>query len=92
MVESYRNLEGHICHRTLLQVGFLPGVSMERLNKVLAHLNVRNQQQRPSFEESDPVARQLVEELWQRMVEEKRIDLKWAEKAARMIDTQDHEA
>ncbi|MEO8149752.1 MAG: hypothetical protein ABI723_19085 [Bacteroidia bacterium] len=27
LVESYRNIEGRVCHRTLLNVGFLEQVS-----------------------------------------------------------------
>ena len=86
LVESYRNVEGRICHRTLLNVGFLPDISVEQLNKVHAHLNSMYQKKQTLFEESDEVVRQLVSELWQRLVSEKRIDADWAQKAARMID------
>lgn len=86
LVESYRNMEGRVCHRTLLQVGFLPGVSPEQLNKVQEHLNNRYQKQGELFEETDPVVKGLTEDLWGRLMSEKRIDTERAEKAARMVN------
>ncbi|MGH2644186.1 MAG: hypothetical protein ACRDE2_09570 [Chitinophagaceae bacterium] len=86
LVESYRNMGGRICHRTLLHIGFLPEITPEQLNKVQAHLNNRYQKQGELFEENDPVVKQLTEDLWQRLIREKRIDRSKAEKAARMVD------
>ena len=36
LVESYRNSDGRVCHRTMLNVGFLEadGVSTEQMNKI----------------------------------------------------------
>ena len=85
-MESYRNTEGRVCHRTLLHVGFLPDVNTEQLNKVQSYLNDIYQKDQTLFEETDGVVKQLVETLWQRMVSEQRIDVNRAEKAARMID------
>jgi hypothetical protein len=39
LVESYRNLENRICHRTLLNVGFLPELKPEHLNIIQKKLN-----------------------------------------------------
>ncbi|MGH2645818.1 MAG: hypothetical protein ACRDE2_17835, partial [Chitinophagaceae bacterium] len=86
LVESYRNAEGRVCHRTLLQVGFLPGVGPEQLNKVQEHLNNRYQKQGELFEENDPIVKGLAEDLWQRLIIGKRIDMGQSAKAARMID------
>lgn len=86
LVESYRNVEGRICHRTLLNVGFLPDISVEQLNKVQAHLNSMYQKKQTLFEEREEIIKQLVSALWQRLVSEKRVDAAWAEKAARLID------
>ena len=86
LVESYRNLEGRPCHRTLLNIGFLNNVSPEQLNKIQAHLNMRMRKQESLFDESDPVVIEMTNDLWHRLVSEKRVDLDWADKAARRVD------
>jgi hypothetical protein len=79
LVESYRNAEDRICHRTLLNVGFLDmnEVKAEQLNQIQKILTRRSES--PSgglFEEeiSDPVVRSYVETLYERMVSEQKID------------------
>jgi hypothetical protein len=64
LVESYRNAEERICHRTMLNVGFLDEeeVKAEQLNQIQKILTVRSES--PSlglFEEviEDPVVRLL---------------------------------
>ncbi|MEO8150744.1 MAG: transposase, partial [Bacteroidia bacterium] len=86
LIESYRNIEGRVCHRTLLNVGFLESVTVAQLNKIQAHLNVRYKKQEALFEEADPVVKTMMEQLWERLVSEKRIDINWADKAQRHID------
>ena len=90
LVESYRNLEGRVCHRTLLNVGFLSDYSPEQLNKVQACLNDRYENQQSLFPENDVFVKRLAEELWDRLLAGKRIDVK---KAQQMInaDTMRHE-
>lgn len=89
LVESYRNIEGRVCHRTLLNVGFLPGTTVEQRNKTQSHLNDCVQKRQNLFVESDEVVKQLVEQLWNRLLEEKCVDM---ENAHRMInaDTMRH--
>lgn len=55
LVESYRNEDDRICHRTLLNVGFLPGVTPEQLNMMQSSLTDRVKNQISLFEHSDPV-------------------------------------
>jgi transposase len=86
LIESYRNAEGRVCHRTLLNVGFLKNVTSEQLNKIQSHLNARYKKQETIFEEADSVVVEMTDGLWQRLVSEKRIDVDWADKAARQID------
>ena len=86
LIESYRNVEGRVCHRTLLNVGFLKNVTTEQLNKIQSHLNARYKKQETLFEEVDSVVIEMTDQLWQRLVNEKRIDVNWADKAARQID------
>lgn len=86
LIESYRNVNDRVCHRTLLNVGFLENIEVEQLNKIQVHLNARHKKQETLFEETDEVVIQMVEQLWHRLVSEKRIDINWADKAARQID------
>ena len=66
LVESYRNAEGRVCHRTLLHVGFLPDTTLEQRNGIQRHLNDFVQRRQNLFVESDEVVKQLVEQLWNR--------------------------
>lgn len=86
LVESYRNIEGRVCHRTLLNVGFLEQVSVDQLNKIQSHLNARYKKQEVLFEETDTVVKAMTEHLWHRLVSEKRIDINWVDKAERQVD------
>jgi len=92
LVESYRNFEGRICHRTILNIGFMDeSLSREQLLKIQQHLTNRYEQRQTIFEEQDPVVRAYVEDFWQRIVAGKRIDIIHAA-ADRMInaDTMQH--
>jgi hypothetical protein len=75
LVESYRNVENRICHRTVLNVGFLDHVTPEQLNKIQKLLTQRAEGKISLFQEIDPEVLMLTEALWQRMVVEKRIDM-----------------
>ncbi|MEO8787258.1 MAG: IS1634 family transposase [Chitinophagaceae bacterium] len=90
LVESYRNLEGRVCHRTLLKVGFLSDYSPEQLNQVQASLNDRYENQQSLFPENDAFVKRLAEELWERLLAGKRIDVKKAELMIK-VDTMRHE-
>ena len=90
LVESYRNLEGRVCHRTLLNVGFLSDYSPEQLNKVQACLNDRYENQQSLFLENDMFVKRLAEELWERLIAGKRIDFKKSELMIK-VDTMRHE-
>ena len=80
LVESYRNAEDRICHRTMLNVGFLDmnEVKAEQLNQIQKILTRRSESSPPGlFEEEipDPVVRSYVETLYERSVSEKKIDV-----------------
>lgn len=85
LVESYRNAYGRVCHRTMLNVGFLPELSAEQLNKVRRELMKRLGEQKSLFEEKDPVVQRLAERLWSRLLSEKKVDI---EKSKKMIDAE----
>jgi hypothetical protein len=80
LVESYRNSDDRVCHRTLLNVGFLDGVAtIDQLNLIQKYLNRKASEamQGKLFSEekdSDALVNRFVEELWERLVNEKRID------------------
>ncbi len=79
LVESYRNNDDRVCHRTLLNIGFLSeDVSIDRLNLIRRKLverqdNMTNKLFRQE-EIEDAVVNQLTDEWWNRLIGEKRID------------------
>ena len=84
LVESYRNIEGRVCHRTILNVGFIDNnITPGQLNKTQAYINERCHKQETLFSETDPVVITLTESLWMRLIQEKRIDI---EKTSRQVD------
>jgi PAS domain-containing protein len=80
LVESYRNAEDRVCHRTLLNVGFLDGVAtVDQLNLIQKYLNRRVSEvaQGKLFSEEkddDALVNEFVEALWERLVNGKRMD------------------
>jgi Transposase DDE domain len=79
LVESYRNSDGRVCHRTMLNLGFLEGLSPEQMNEIQKILTERAENHGKSlFEASasdDIIVSQYVEEYYARLVSEKRIDV-----------------
>lgn len=81
LVESYRNADDRVCHRTLLNAGFLDDeVTVDQLNAIRLRLAEREKSLRggPSLFECelspDPVVNRFVDDLWGRMVKAGRID------------------
>ncbi len=79
LVESYRDLHDKICHRTILNAGYLDELNTDQLNSIQKILtekvkNVDN----PLFEapySNDAVVLHFVEDFYNRMITEKRIDV-----------------
>lgn len=93
LVESYRNADNRVCHRTILNVGFMEDVTPEQLIKIQKQLTERYEYKQPIFQEQDdPTVKRYVEEFWQRIVASKKLDLVPAEKLSRMVnmDTLQH--
>ncbi len=86
LVERYRNLEGRICHRTLLNVGFIEGASIEQLNAIQAALNNLYHKQSAIFEQSDPLVKQYTEQFWEQLIAPKKIDANCIDKSAKQAD------
>lgn len=93
LIESYRNLEGRICHRTILNIGFMDeSVTTDQLLKIQRQLTDRYEQRQTIFEDDDRVVRDYVEDFWQRILTSKRLDIISVAQQDRMInaDTMKH--
>lgn len=88
LVESYRNAENRICHRTILNVGFIDHILPDQLNNIQRHLTHRAEGKISMFEEQDIEVLKYTENLWDKMISEKRIDLpeESLEKRQRLVD------
>jgi len=100
LVESYRNESGRVCHKTLLNVGFIDNiVDIDQLNQIRRILCNRYEEalgQPKLFEtksDNAPIVNQLVDDYWKRLVNENRIDIcrqetkQPTEKQRRMVDS-----
>lgn len=86
LVESYRNADNRICHRTILNIGFIDDATPEQLNKIQKQLTDKYEHKQSLFEEgSDPIARKYVAALWQRIVDSKKLDIAQAGQFDRMV-------
>jgi hypothetical protein len=68
---------GRVCHRTILNVGFLDEAEPEpeQLNKIQKELSNRVEGKTDLFEEQDNLVIDLTEQFWERIVREKRVDI-----------------
>ena len=73
LVESNRNALGGISQRNIMTVGFMDDVSTVELHRIADCLNDRIGGQETLFEENSTV-RQYTDNLYTRLVKEKRID------------------
>lgn len=85
LVESYRNENDRVCHRTLLNIGFWPEATIEQKRKVVDHLNSRYKNELALFEESDRQVEEWVNHFWNQMIEKKTIDRKTIEQKHRLV-------
>jgi len=87
LVESYRNVEGRVCHRTILNIGFIEDdYSPEQLNQTARILTDRYEQKQSLFEPTDAAVVELVARLWERIIRDKRLDLTLHSLTSRQID------
>ena len=87
LVESYRNEFDRICHRTLLNIGFVD-ITAETLNSIQRILNDRLNRRGNLFEEQDPQVIRLADHYWEQLVAGGKIDVsdQGFEKKQRMVD------
>lgn len=87
LVESYRNADNRVCHRTILNIGFMEDAAPEQLNKIQKHLTEKYEQKASLFDlEEDPIVRRYVEDFWNRIVSSKKLDIKSEQQLSRMVD------
>ena len=78
LVESYRNHQDRVCHRTILNAGYLDDLTPDQLNMIQKILTTKvNQSCKPLFDlsVSDPVVKHYVDLFYNRIVSEKRVDI-----------------
>ena len=79
LVESYRNSDDRVCHRTILNAGYLDELTTDQLNLIQKILTSKvNNHDNPLFELSyteDETVNHYVDKFYGRMVAEKRIDI-----------------
>lgn len=85
LVESYRNQDDRVCHKTLLNIGFLPAATPEQKTKIVQHLNDRYKDQYALFEEPDEQVGQWVNEFWEQMITKKTIDRPTMQQQHRLV-------
>lgn len=85
-MESYRNADERICHRTILNVGFMEDTTAEQRNKIQKHLTDKYEHKQILFEETDPIVNKYVDELWQLITDTKRLDIIPFGQKARMVN------
>ena len=90
IVESYRNSEDRVCHRTILNVGYLDYLSDDQLHKIQKQLTDRASGKQGIFFEEDEEVNRHVDRFWDRMIKEKRIDSPQSrqEKKGKYINTE----
>lgn len=87
LVESYRNSDGRVCHRTILNVGFCgQDISPEQLNQISRLLTARYEHKISLFEYEDELVQRWADKLWEQIVKDKRIDLTLFAADSRKID------
>ena len=86
LVESYRNEEDRVCHRTILNVGFMEDTDVQQRNKIQRHLTDKYERKQSLFAETDPVVIHYVSVLWQRIIESRQIDVSTITRQQRMVD------
>ena len=87
LVESYRNVFGKVCHRTLLNVGFID-YEIETLNNVKQILQNRIERKESLFEITDELARKWADIYWDKLLKDNKVDASdnAFEKSKRMVD------
>ena len=93
IVESYRNASGRVCHRTILNIGFLEdSLTPEQLNQIARSLTDMYERKISLFEFKDTLVKKWTTIWWNRIVSGKKLDLTVYHEDNRMVnaDTIEH--
>lgn len=85
LVESYRNEDDRVCHRTLLNIGFWPDATQTQKDSVVTCLNERYKDELALFDEPDAQVLSWVTQFWNEMIAKKTIDRKTMAEAHRLV-------
>ncbi len=87
LVESYRNTTGRVCHRTILNIGFLEDpLIAEQLNKISRAITDMYEKKISLFSMEDPLVKKWTTIWWNKIVAGNKLDLTIYDKDSRMID------
>lgn|SRR5690606_38250263 len=87
LIESYRNAEDRVCHRTILHISFPDEeVTPEQLNRIAKNITNRYERMRSLFKVQDELVIGLTNHLWDRLESENRLDLSLSSPKNRKVD------
>lgn len=87
LVESYRNETGRVCHRTILNVGFISKqYSPGQLNQVARLLTDKYKCRQSLFTIDDEQVQAFAESLWQKIIAGNRLDMEAYSLGSRQVD------
>ena len=75
LVESYRNIDNRICHKTILNVGFITDLKPEQLNIIQKKLTQLATGIKDLFEIEDPFLQPYIDGFWNQILANKTIDV-----------------
>jgi len=75
LVESYRNIDNRICHKTILNVGFITDLKPEQLNIIQKKLTQLATGTKDLFEIEDPFLQPYIDGFWNQILANKTIDV-----------------
>ena len=75
LVESYRNIDNRICHKTILNVGFIVDLKPEQLNIIQKKLTQMATRSVDLFEIEDPFLQPYIDGFWNQILANKTIDI-----------------
>lgn len=92
IVESYRNADDRVCHRTLLNIGFWEDITRAQQDEIMDLLNARYKNQMLMFHSKDEHVLSLAEKFWVQMIQKKSIDVVGREKLIKQDSIRHKEA
>ena len=86
IVESYRNEQDRVCHKTLLNIGFWTEATLEQKGRVIDGLNLRYKNELALFEEKDEQVLAWINQFWNEMITKQSIDRKTMAEKHRLVN------